>query len=97
MRPVHQAYIVGEVFFVDSSRLHFREFIKEVEGEAQKVMYVYHYQTAEGELIFRYDNSEHKPALGFKEHKHTPEGVVRASVPDLEDVLAEIIVVKKWA
>ncbi|HDN78924.1 MAG TPA: hypothetical protein ENG33_00495 [Chloroflexi bacterium] len=96
MRPGHQAYVVGEVTFVDFSRLHFREFIKEVEGKAQKVMYVYHYQTAEGELIFRYDNSQHRPALGFREHKHTPQGIIEAPGPALEDVLAEIAVTKEW-
>jgi len=96
IRPGHQAYVVGQVVFVDHSRLHFREFVKEVRGAAYKVMYTYHYQTAEGQLIFRYDNSRHRPALGFDEHKHTVKGVINAPAPALEDVLAEIAVTKGW-
>lgn len=88
--------MTGQVVFVDGSRLHFHEFLKEVHGIAHKVMYTYHYQTAEGQLIFRYDNSRHRPALGFDEHKHTVEGVINAPAPVLGDVLAEIAVTKGW-
>jgi hypothetical protein len=96
-RPGGQLYLVGLVAFIDGSRLHFREFVKEAQGTAVKVMYTYHYQDADGRLIFRYDNAQHRPALGFDEHKHTSDGVVAAPVPDLEDVLAEIVVTQMWA
>jgi hypothetical protein len=96
-RPGGQLYLVGLVAFIDGSRLHFREFVKETRGTAVKVMYTYHYQDADGRLIFRYDNARHHPALGFDEHKHTPDGVVAAPSPTLEDVLAEIVVTQMWA
>jgi hypothetical protein len=42
----------------------------------QKVSYAYQYQDKNGDLIFRYDNAVHRPALEFKEHKHTKGGVI---------------------
>jgi hypothetical protein len=66
--------------------------VKEAQGTAVKVMYTYHYQDAGDRLVFRYDNAQHRPTLGSDEHKHTPDGVVAAPAPTLEDVLAEIVV-----
>lgn len=51
----------------------------------------YHYQDAQNILRFRYDNANHKPALGFRDHKHTPEETLQAQVPTLQDVLNEIV------
>ena len=51
-----------------------------------------HNQNKDGELVFRYDNAVHRPALGFKEHKHTKEGVVvDASLPDVSDIMDEVV------
>ena len=51
-----------------------------------------HNQNKDGELVFRYDNAVHRPALGFKEHKHTKEGVaIDASLPDVSDIMDEIV------
>jgi hypothetical protein len=51
-----------------------------------------HNQNKDGELVFRYDNAVHRPALGFKEHKHTKEGVVvDASLPDVSDIMDEAV------
>lgn len=54
-------------------------------------MYSFHYQDAQATLRFRYDNAKHKPALGFQDHKHTPEETLASPIPDLQDVLDEII------
>jgi len=52
----------------------------------------YQCQDARGNLVFRYDNAAHKPALSFGEHKHVPSGeVVPAEAPELEAVLEEIM------
>jgi hypothetical protein len=59
-------------------------------------MYSYHYQDANQELIFRYDNARHRPSLSFREHKHLPEEIVAAPAPALEAVLTEIIVIQGW-
>ena len=54
--------------------------------------YVYQYQNRYGELIFRYDNAAHKPALGFKEHKHTSsKDIIKAELPEIVDLVDEVI------
>jgi hypothetical protein len=85
-------FIRGEVEFRDgSSLLFFRELI-DLRLPLQKVMYAYHYQKADGELIFRYDNTAHHRSIStFPIHKHLMGGNVTSSdVPSLEQVLREI-------
>jgi len=84
--------IRGEVYFSDGSLLHFRELV-ELRTSALRVMYSYHYQRAEGTLVFRYDDTAHHPELAtFPQHKHIGDEatVVAATAPDLSAVLAEI-------
>ncbi len=38
------------------------------------IEYVDQYQDRDEKLIFRYDNTAHKPALGSPEHKHVAGG-----------------------
>lgn len=55
-----------------------------------KISYRYHYQSADGTMIFRYDNAPHHPELsGFPEHVHRPDGVEPADAPDLSEALRE--------
>ena len=55
-----------------------------------KIRYNYHYQRADGSLVFRYDNAPHYPDLpGFPEHRHEGDQVLSASAPDLSQVLKE--------
>jgi len=96
IRPGAQGYLTGSITFVDSSTLHFKEFLDAVREEVDKLMYTYHYQDAGNELIFRYDNARHRPPLRSLEHKHTPAQVVETPAPDLNEVLAEIAVTKGW-
>ena len=69
--------------------LHFREYIDMTQAEP-KIMYAYHCQDADHNLIFRYDNAAHKPALPQPEHKHTPLGIEASPVPTLAEVLDQI-------
>jgi len=55
-----------------------------------------HYQDAARQMIFRYDNSQHRPLLPHPDHKHTPERVFCTLTPTLEDVLSEIVISKGW-
>lgn len=96
MRPGQQGYLTGSITFVDGSVLYFREFLDVSEGTVDKLMYTYHYQDVAHQLIFRYDNARHRPPLRSLEHKHTPEQVIEAPAPTLEDVLAEIAVARGW-
>jgi hypothetical protein len=46
----------------------------------------------DGDLIFRYDNAVHRPALEFKEHKHIKGGVIiEAILPDVSDIMDEVL------
>ena len=95
-RPGEQGYLSGAMDFVDGSVSSFREFLDILHETVDKLMYSYHYQDAEEELIFRYDNAAHKPPLPTREHKHLPERIVVAPAPTLSEVLAEIFTNKGW-
>jgi len=91
LRPNRQANIKVKAVLIDRSVLHIREYIDAKYG-TKRLSYAYHYQDADGNLIFRYDNAMHKPALGFREHKHRQDGkVTRANLPNLSDLIDEII------
>lgn len=92
IRPAEQGYLSGSIHFLDGSVLFFKEFLDLADEHIDKLMYSYHYQGPNNQLIFRYDNSSHKPPLSQKEHKHLPEGVVKIPAPTLKDVLEEILI-----
>ena len=56
------AFVRGDVYFTDDSRLHFRELV-DTHQLPVRDMYAYHYQSADGGLLFRYDNTPHYPDL----------------------------------
>jgi hypothetical protein len=71
-RSTEIGFLRGDLTLIDGTRLHFREYIRQVEGEMpDRYMYAYQYQRADGTLIFRYDNSDHHPDLpNAPHHKH---------------------------
>lgn len=79
------------VYFIDNSLLHFRELFVGQENPFKKT-YTYHYQRADGTIVFRYDNAPHFPNLPTApNHKHIEEDeVVASDMPDLQSVLKEI-------
>ena len=85
-------FIRGRVEFQDGSSLLFFRELMDMSLPLQKIMYAYHYQTKQGTLIFRYDNTEHHRSVStFPHHKHSPDGAVESSnAPSLEQVLREI-------
>jgi hypothetical protein len=96
-RPGNQGYLHGVIVFIDESRLFFREYLDVSVEQLDKLTYTYHYQDAEDNLLFRYDNAPHKPALPFVDHKHiAPDGIVQADAPALADVLVEIATRQGW-
>jgi hypothetical protein len=91
IRPNKQAIIKAKTVFINRSVLHIKEYIH-AKYKIEKVSYAYQYQDRNGELIFRYDNAIHRPALGFKEHKHTKGGlIIEASPPDISGIMDEVI------
>ncbi|OQY30361.1 MAG: hypothetical protein B6244_00440 [Candidatus Cloacimonetes bacterium 4572_55] len=95
-RPGDQGYLNGTIRFVDGSALHFSEYIDAEETQYNKVTYRYHYQDANNELIFRYDNAIHRPKLPYREHKHVSAQISQADQPSLNDVLFEIFESNLW-
>ena len=95
-RPGRQGYLAGRLIFTDGSELHFREYLDATQNRVDKLMYVYHYQTADKKLVFRYDNARHRPPLPSREHKHVADQVMETPSPTLQDVLIEIVTIQKW-
>ena len=89
-RSTLRGFIGGVLHFEDGSELHFREFV-DASAPEPRLMYAYHYQDADGNLVFRYDNAAHKPALPQIEHKHITKGVEMAKAPTFEGVIDEIL------
>lgn len=92
LRAGDQAYVAGIIVFNNGSALHFTEFLDASESELEKISYRYHYQDRDNELIFRYDNAAHKPALPFQEHLHIEGRIVEAAAPPLQSVIREILI-----
>lgn len=91
-RSEETGFVRGNLYFVDNSRLHFRELVK-AEEHVERVMYVYHYQAADDILIFRYDNTDHPtqfPDTPHHKHDGSQANMRAVAPPDLAQVLAEI-------
>lgn len=93
-RGTHEGFIAGELYFVDGSTLHLREFI-DVEITADRLMYAYQLINSSKNLVFRYDNTGHHKKLGlstYPHHKHDggEDNVTSSAAPDLATVLQEI-------
>ena len=89
-RSLLRGFIVGLLQFNNASELHFREFVDTSLPEP-RLMYAYHYQDANKDLIFRYDNAAHRPPLSRAEHKHTSSGVQVSLAPTLAQVVDEVL------
>ncbi|PKO21464.1 MAG: hypothetical protein CVU38_14640 [Chloroflexi bacterium HGW-Chloroflexi-1] len=88
---------VGAIFqasarFYDESRLLMVEEVERISSrDVRRVAYKFHYQQADGTLLFRYDDSPHHPHLStFPHHKHAGSSVIETGAPDMADVLREI-------
>ncbi|MFO7917522.1 MAG: DUF6516 family protein [Anaerolineae bacterium] len=93
-RATHEGFVRGEIYFVDGSTLHMREFV-DVEIDVDRLTYVYQYMDPAKRLIFRYDNTGHHRELDlstYPHHKHkgSENHVVTAAPVDLDTVLKEI-------
>jgi hypothetical protein len=84
--------IRGDIYFVDGTRLHFRELV-DFETALPRLMYSYHYQNEAALIIFRYDDTPHHTELpNSPHHKHvgSEQNTISSSAPDLNAVLTEI-------
>lgn len=89
-------FLRGDIYFIDNSRLHFRE-LHVREDEFAKKSYVYHYQDFDENLIFRYDNAPHFPDLpSAPHHKHIGDKqVIASAAPSFAEILSEIHILLK--
>jgi len=93
-RSTYEGLIRGEVYFIDGSMLHLREFV-DAEISPERLTYIYQYMDSAQRLIFRYDNTGHHRKLNlptYPHHKHegSASNVVASSAPDLAAILDEI-------
>ncbi len=90
-QPGQTGMLHARLRFYDGSLLEVVEVLA-IQGLAiVKARYVYHYQDAQGNLVFRYDNAPHHPEVAsHPHHKHVGRQVIAADPPDLSQVLREI-------
>jgi hypothetical protein len=92
-RGTYEGFIRGEIYLIDGSTLHLREFV-DAEITPERLTYVYQYMDSAQRLIFRYDNTGHHRNLGlstYPHHKHNGKAnVVESPAPVLSEVLEEI-------
>lgn len=92
-RPPNAAFIYGTIIFTNASKLHFKEFAVFKSEGFNILKYGYSFLSKDDTLIFRYDNAldpQVKKLSTYPEHKHTPEELLPAKRPSLEEVLREI-------
>lgn len=93
-RGSYEGFLRGEVYFLDGSVLHLREFV-DCEVIVERLTYAYQYLDVEHHFVFRYDNTGHHRKLNlptYPNHKHdgSEERVIASSAPTLAAVLDEI-------
>ena len=92
-RSTHLGFIRGVLDLLDGSQLHFREFV-DAQIDIERYMYAYQYQREDGELVFRYDNTDHHRSLNLPTHPHHKHNgkdrVIDSPAPVLFQVLIEI-------
>ncbi len=89
-RSDYVGFIQGSLEFRQGDRLFFKEYV-DLQESIEKLSYSFHYQDRENNLIFRFDNAKHKPDLGYTNHKHIQDKIIQSQVPDIEQVILEII------
>ena len=79
--------LVAKLEFIDGSSLHLRDYLF-IDGKRK---YSYHWQSDNGDLISRWDNSPHHQNVStFPHHRHIPGEISKSQSRNLADVL-EII------
>lgn len=83
--------IYAVIRFHDNSQLQVVEKLTIEAYVLVKTRYTYHYQYADGTLVFRYDNAPHHPEIiTHPHHKHEGERIIAAQSPDISEVLQEV-------
>jgi len=85
-------YIRIKCMLSNSDILEFAGYLKIVKSKIHIETYSFHWQTAEGKLVKRWDSVEHYKKIDtFPYHQHLPGGKIISSVPmTLKKVLTDI-------
>jgi hypothetical protein len=86
------AIFEAELRYYDGSQLSVIEQVERAEhGSVRRIAYKFHYQQADGTLVFRYDTAPHHSHLStHPHHKHIGDKIIESEAPDLAEVLREI-------
>ncbi|MBF0229910.1 MAG: hypothetical protein HQK63_10050 [Desulfamplus sp.] len=82
-----------KVIFVDGSEAEFFEYLVFSNKTLSLSKYSFHWQDVKGNLIYRWDNAPHFPALpNPPHHRHNPDNSVVGIIktPDIFDIIKEI-------
>ncbi len=94
-QDIHVAYLTGSVDLIDGSTLFFAEYVR-IQGTADQIRpekYRYHWQDADGETRYRWDNARHHSGLAtFPNHVHVGSGEkAQESAPmDLWHIMSQV-------
>lgn len=99
-RSPHIGFLRGEIYFIDNSILHLREFV-DVEITINRYMYVYQYMNSGKKFAFRYDDTGHHKELNlptYPHHKHDrfEDHIISSQAPALIEILDEIEKIVKF-
>ena len=87
-----EAYIRGNLIFIDLSLLKFAIYVQEKGKKLVFDKYRFQYMDYKKRVIFRYDNAPHyKDISTFPLHKHLRDGkVIESTIPQFHEILEEI-------
>ncbi|NTU43470.1 MAG: hypothetical protein HGA78_10580 [Nitrospirales bacterium] len=88
----NDGYIRVKCTLANADVLEFAEYVRVLKNKMSIETYSFHWQSAEGQMVRRWDNVEHHKEIDtFPHHVHFPDGTVGSSIPmDLQKVLAKI-------
>ena len=90
-RPPVAGIVKGSATFSDGAALHFKEYLQ-LNPNIIRLKYAYHYVSANGNLIFRYDNARDPAARDlptYPHHKHNHAGLQVFPGPTFVETLHE--------
>ena len=86
-----EVYITGKLTFIDLSSLELSIYALDRGKKLICDKYRFQYMDSANRLVFRYDNApHHKEISSFPMHKHLPDKVIEAPLPDFKQLMDEI-------
>jgi hypothetical protein len=78
---VNECYVSGVLLLMGSFELHIAEYVV-TDPVLTRLKYRYHLQTADGQLVSRWDNAAHHPTVStFPHHRHDEQDGIHPASP----------------